>query len=127
MNEFTTFPCCSRLMPIFAKNNGRCHLFQGKTFNQRQVNMGLSVVMKMNSNIGIPHTNRPGTAIGASVRIQYEYDPIDIQQVFIPPGHIITISLQVRFENYALCNYMVMHQFLKISLEYKVYAGPLTA
>ncbi len=98
LNEFTKFPCCSRLQPIFDRRNGRCHLFEGKDFNQQQISSGLSVLMKLKRSASIPQMNRPGTAIGASVKIQQEYDPIDIsQEVFIPPGHIVRISLQVRW------------------------------
>ncbi len=94
LNQFAKFPCCSRLLPIFDRFSGRCHLFEGKSFNQTQSG-GLSVVMKMNRNIGVHQNNRPGTVMGAAVKIQHEYDPNDNQLVFIPPGHIATISLQV--------------------------------
>ncbi len=95
LNAFTNFPCCSMLQPIFDRINGRCHLFEGKNLNQKQIGNGLKVLMKFKRNVMIPHTNRPGTAVGAAVRIQQVYDPIDMQDVLIPPGHIVKISLQV--------------------------------
>ncbi len=95
----TKFPCCTRLLPVFDNIDGRCHLFEGKDYYQELINRGLVVIMKMYRNMGVPHTNRPGTILGAVVRIQDEYDPMDEQQVYIPPGSLVSISLQVIFQN----------------------------